>query len=253
MQDPTIVPALSLVIPAYNEVKRLPASLRDVRSFFSKWPESSIEVLVMIEKSSDGTLDAARSAVAGDSRFQVIDNLVHRGKGFAVKSGMLRARGELVFFMDADLSTPLSEILKFAAHFSDHPETSVVIGSRSDAKSEVLKRQKWFRQSLGRGFNKFVQAFGIAGIKDTQCGFKAFRAKACREIFSRQTLDGFAFDVEVLLLASRLGFKTDVRPVVWINSPDSKVRVLIDPLKMLWDLIRIRRRVSKTLKAIPYA
>ena len=96
MQDPTIAPTLSLIIPAYNEVKRLPASLRDVRSFFSKWPESSIEVLVMIETSSDGTLDAARTAVSGDSRFKIIDNVVHRGKGYAVKSGMLRARGEMV-------------------------------------------------------------------------------------------------------------------------------------------------------------
>ncbi|MES2963492.1 MAG: dolichyl-phosphate beta-glucosyltransferase [Bdellovibrionota bacterium] len=243
-------PQLSLVIPAYNEERRLPASLVDVKTFFTKMP-IPLEVLVMVETSSDKTLEKAREVTRDDPRFQIVDNKVHKGKGFAVKSGMLKARGEIVFFMDADLSTPLSEIIKFLGHFMDHPEAEVVIGSRADAKSQVMKRQSLFRQSLGRGFNKFVQFFGIRGIKDTQCGFKAFRARACREVFSRQTLNGFAFDVEVLLLAEKMGFKIDVLPVRWVNSADSKVRILIDPLKMLWDLLRIRRRVRRTLRARP--
>lgn len=244
-------PSLTLVIPAYNEERRLPQSLRDIATFFGKLAPESLEVLVVVEKSTDRTLELAREAVRGDSRFHVIDNLVHRGKGFAVRSGMNRARGELVFFMDADLSTPLSEIFKFVSHFSTEPSCDVLIGSRADARSEILKRQTWFRQTLGRGFNKFVQAFGLRGIKDTQCGFKAFRAKACTEVFSRMSVNGFAFDVEALVLASAMGFKIDVMPVVWINSADSKVRVLIDPLKMLVDLIQIRFRVRRALRARP--
>ncbi len=228
----------------------MPTSIRDIRSFFASVNEP-FEVLVIVEKSTDRTLELAREAAKGDDRIQVIDNHVHRGKGYAVRSGMLRAQGEIVFFMDADLSTPLAEVLKFLAYFKEHPEADVVIGSRAHAQSQIIKRQNFFRQSLGRTFNQFVQLFGIKGIKDTQCGFKAFRARACREIFSRQTLDGFSFDVEVLLLAQNLGFKIEVLPVKWINSPDSKVRVLIDPPKMLWDLIRIRWIVRRTIREKP--
>lgn len=245
----TTVP-FTLVIPAYNEERRLPASIRDIRAFFSSFSEP-FEVLVMVEKSTDRTIELATEAAKGDERFQVIDNQVQRGKGYAVRSGMLRARGEIVFFMDADLSTPLAEIIKFLAHFAEHPDVDILIGSRSHAKSQVIKRQSLFRQSLGRTFNKFVQLFGVKGIEDTQCGFKAFRARANREIFSRQTIDGFAFDVEVLMLAESLDFKTEVIPVKWINSPDSKVRILIDPLKMLWDLVRIRWIVRRTIREKP--
>jgi dolichyl-phosphate beta-glucosyltransferase len=239
------IPQLSLVIPAYNEERRLPASLVDVKTFFTKFN------VPLVETSRDKTLEKAREVTRDDPRFIINDNQVHRGKGYAVKTGMLKARGEYVFFMDADLSTPLAEVLKFLGHFAEHPDTDVVIGSRADAKSQVVKRQSLFRQSLGRGFNKFVQLFGIRGIKDTQCGFKAFRGRAVKEIFSRQTLDGFAFDVEVLLLAQKMGFKIDVLPVRWVNSTDSKVRILIDPLKMLIDLLQIRLRVRRTLRARP--
>lgn len=256
---------LSLVIPAYNEQRRLPQSLRDIASFFKFQPqnrsgagsgaesnsESNIEILVVIEKSKDNTLELARKETEKFPAFKVVDNVVHRGKGFAVRSGMLKAEGDIVLFMDADLSTPLSEVYRFLAYLQDHPETDVLIGSRADAKSQIVKKQSWFRRNLGRGFNKFVFFFGIRGIKDTQCGFKAFRKSAAKEIFSRATLDGFAFDVEVLMLARELGYTIDVMPVRWINSEDSKVRVLIDPLKMLWDLIRIRRIVRKTLRSRP--
>jgi dolichyl-phosphate beta-glucosyltransferase len=237
----------SLVIPAYNEEKRLPVSLRDIKSFFSGFG-IPMEVVVIVEKSSDQTIAKANAEVGDDARFQVVDNKVQRGKGYAVKCGMLRAKGQIVFFMDADLSTPLSEVLKFLEHFASHPETDVVIGSRAHAKSQIVKKQTWIRRNMGRTFNRFVRFFGIRGIEDTQCGFKAFRAKAAHEIFSRQTLDGFAFDVEVLMLAREMGYKIDVLPVRWMNSPESKVHILLDPLKMLWDLIRIRWIVKRTLK-----
>lgn len=240
----------TIVIPAYNEENRLPTSIRDIRSFFATINEP-FEVLVVVEKSKDRTVELSTEAAKGDDRIQIIDNQVQKGKGYAVRSGMLRARGEIVFFTDADLSTPLSEILHFLGHFRDHPETDVVIGSRRHAQSQIIKRQNIIRQQLGRGFNKLVQAISVKGIKDTQCGFKAFRAAACREIFSRQTIDGFAFDVEILMLAQKLGYKIDVLPVRWVNSEDSKVRIFIDPLKMFLDLLRIRRIVRKTMRAKP--
>ena len=243
---------ITIVVPAYKEEKRLPPSIRDIKSFF-KGLNMPVEVLVVVEKSPDRTVEKAREAAGDEKWIQVIDNEVQRGKGYAVKSGMLKATGDIVFFMDADLSTPLSEVLNFLAHFAEHPETDVIIGSRSEAKSQVIKKQSWFRQSLGRGFNKFVQFFGVKGIVDTQCGFKAFRAPAAKDVFSRQTLNGFAFDVEVLMLAQMMNYKIDVRPVKWINDEDSKVRILIDPFKMLWDLIQIRRIVKRTLRERPHA
>jgi dolichyl-phosphate beta-glucosyltransferase len=240
----------TIVIPAYNEERRLPTSIRDIRAFFANI-QDPFEVLVMVEKSKDRTVELSRIAAEGDPRIQVIDNQVQRGKGYAVKSGMLRAKGEIVFFTDADLSTPLAEIIAFLQHFRENPATDVAIGSRRHNESQILKRQNLFRQSLGRGFNKLVQMISVRGIKDTQCGFKAFRATACREIFSRQTIDGFAFDVEILMLAQKLGYKIDVLPVRWVNSSDSKVRIFIDPLKMFIDLLRIRWIVQKTVRAKP--
>lgn len=254
---PSFKPRFSIVIPAYEEERRLPASIRDMRAFFGPPPAQGLvqrpafEAIAIVEKSRDRTIALAREAAAGDPRYEIVDNEVHRGKGYAVRSGMLRAQGDVVFFMDADLSTPLAEVPAFLAHFEDNPDTHVIVGSRALAKSLVLKKQTWLRRNMGRGFNAFVRLFGLSGISDTQCGFKAFRAGPCREIFSRLTIDGFAFDVEALMLARKLGYKIDVRPVRWVNSPDSKVRILIDPLKMFWDIMRIRRIVRRTLKVRP--
>ncbi|MBN8542163.1 MAG: glycosyltransferase family 2 protein [Deltaproteobacteria bacterium] len=244
-------PAISIVVPAYNEERRLPATIKDLRSFFGRF--GSVEIIIVIEKSSDRTVELAAQAAAGDSSIQIIANEVQRGKGYAVKTGMLRAKGEVVFFMDADLSTPLAEVISFLSEFQANPGIDILIGSRAEAKSQVIKKQSWVRRNLGRGFNRFVQIFGVAGIKDTQCGFKAFRRRAVEPIFSRQTLNGFAFDVELLILAQLMGFKIQTVPVRWVNSPDSKVRIWIDPIKMFFDLVRIKRLARRTLKAKPYA
>lgn len=243
-------PSLSIVIPAYNEERRLPGTIRDIRSFFSRLP--GVEVIIVIEKSTDRTVELAKEAAGEDAMFRIIANDVQRGKGYAVKCGMLLAKGQFVFFMDADLSTPLAEVLKFLAEFEAHPEVDVLIGSRAEAKSQIIKKQSWVRRNMGRGFNRFVQVFGVEGIKDTQCGFKAFRQKCVEPIFSRQTLNGFAFDVEVLVLAQMMGYRILTVPVRWVNSPDSKVRIWLDPIKMLIDLLRIKRRVRRTLKARPH-
>lgn len=243
-------PSLSIVIPAYNEERRLPGTIRDLRSFFGRLP--AVEVIIVIEKSTDRTVELAKAAAGEDAMFRIIANDVQRGKGYAVKCGMLLAKGQFVFFMDADLSTPLAEVLNFLAEFDAHPEIDVLIGSRAEAKSQIIKKQSWLRRNMGRGFNRFVQVLSVKGIKDTQCGFKAFRQKCVEPIFSRQTLNGFAFDVEVLILAQMMGYQIQTVPVRWVNSPDSKVRIWLDPIKMLIDLLRIKRRVRLTLKARPH-
>lgn len=241
---------LSIVIPAYNEQARLPQSLKDIQSFFTKF-NIQYEVVVSIEPSTDKTFELSQKAIEGDSRFKIQVNDIHLGKGYAVKLGMLRAQAPICIFMDADLSTPLSEVISFLSYFADHPETDVLIGSRDLDRSKVIKKQSLLRRNMGRSFNRFVQFFAIKGITDTQCGFKAFRAKAKNEIFSRQKTNGFAFDVELLLLAQHMNFKIDVLPVRWINSPLSKVRIWIDPLKMFLELLQMRLKVRRSMKAQP--
>lgn len=242
-------PLLSIVVPAYSEERRLPTAIGDMKTFFSRFP--SVEILIVIEKSKDQTVELARKAAEGTEFIQIIANNVQRGKGYAVNCGMLRAQGQYVFFMDADLSTPLAEVIKFLAEFETHPDIDVLIGSRALAQSRIIKKQTWIRRNMGRSFNKLVQLFGVRGISDTQCGFKAFRQHTVKPIFTRQTLQGFAFDVEILLLAQKLGYKIQPVPVRWVNSPDSKVRIWLDPLKMFLDLLRIRYRVRQTLREKP--
>jgi dolichyl-phosphate beta-glucosyltransferase len=245
------------VIPAFNEERRLPETIRNLKSFFKlNHPsefnsDAGIEFILVIEKSADRTIELSLEAIARDPSFILVANDVQRGKGYAVKTGMLKARGQTVFYMDADLSTPLAEIFKFMGEFQAKPEVDILIGSRAETQSQVLKKQTWVRRNMGRAFNRLVQAFGASGVRDTQCGFKAFRRRAVEPIFSRQTVDGFAFDVEILVLAQLMNFKVEAIPVRWVNSVDSKVRIWIDPLKMFYDLLRIRRIARQSLKVRP--
>lgn len=241
------VPELSIVIPAYREAARLPAAMERLAAF-SGGDEGRAEVLVIVEQSPDETLALARRFAEQHRNFHAIDNGGQFGKGHAVRRGMLRARGRLVFFMDADLSVPLEEVPKFVRHFDAHPEVDVLIGDRQHPQSDIAVRQSWVRERMGQAFNGLLRLFAQVPWRDTQCGFKAFRQQAAREIFQRQTLDGFAFDVEVLLLAVRLGFRVESRPVRWINSPDSKVRIVRDSARMLRDAWRVRRLVEESSK-----
>jgi dolichyl-phosphate beta-glucosyltransferase len=232
-------PLLSIIIPAYNEAHRLPESIRELVQF-SQSLNFDHEVLVVVEKSTDNTLELARQGFGANPHFRILNNRVHRGKGYASRSGMLQANGQYRFFMDADLSTPLQEVHAFLAYFQSHPEVDLLIGSRQHPESQILKSQSWLRETMGQTFNRFMRSIVPLPFADTQCGFKAFRANAAEAIFSRATVDGFAFDVEVLLLAKKLGFKTIDLPVRWTNSPDSKVHIVRDSLRMLWDTVKIR-------------
>jgi dolichyl-phosphate beta-glucosyltransferase len=204
------------------------------------------EVLIVVEQSTDGTLEIATKQVAQQAHFQVIDNGPKCGKGHAVRAGMRRARGEFVFYMDADLSVPLAEIAPFLRRFEEASGLDVLIGNRQHAMSRITRRQSPLREGMGKIFNRVLQSLALVEFRDTQCGFKAFRQAACREIFARQTVDGFAFDVEVLLLAERLGLTVEDLPVEWINSPESKVEIVADSMRMLRDTWRIRRRLRHT-------
>jgi len=238
-------PHLSIVIPAFNEARRLAPTMAEMAEF-ARRISHSMETLIVVERSTDGTLELARRLVAehatGAHVCTVIDSGVQRGKGHAVRTGMLRAQGAHVFYMDADLSVPLGEVHAFLRHFAEHPGDDVLVGNRQHANSQIVRAQSWLRRSMGQTFNRILSALALAEMGDTQCGFKAFRQAACREVFSQQTLDGFAFDVEVLLLARRLGFRVTDLPVEWINSPESHVHIVRDSARMLWDVWRVRQR-----------
>ena len=239
-------PYVSIIIPAYNEAHRMEASITELDKYLRSVPWSH-ELIFVIEKSTDGTLELARRLAAGKRRVNVVGHDVQRGKGYAVRAGMLRARGEFAFFMDADLSTPLPEMERFIARFASSPPVDVLVGNRQHASSEILMQQHFLRRKMGQTFNAILRM--IAGIRlaDTQCGFKAFRRSAREAIFSLQKLDGFAFDVEVLLLAERLGFVIEDMPVQWSNATGSKVRIIRDSCRMFLDAMRVRRLVARTL------
>jgi dolichyl-phosphate beta-glucosyltransferase len=246
-----IPPLLTLVIPAFNEAARLPQSLVELKKHGDGW-DFPYEILVVVEPSSDETLDLAKTAAKSFPELRVIGNSVHRGKGFAVRTGMLAGRGEMLFFTDCDLSTPLPDLDRAIALFRSESELDIIVGSRKHPDSQILQHQSAIRELMGNTFNRMVRT--LAGFKflDTQCGFKGFRAQTAREIFKRQQIDGFSFDVEVLLLAQAMGFVIIEVPVHWSNSPESKVRVVGDSLKMLGDLLRVRKIVHDALDRLPF-
>ena len=239
-------PFVSIIIPAYNEAGRLEATITELASFLSSVPWTH-EVILVIEKSTDGTLKLARRLAQRMSCLEVLGHDFQRGKGCAVRAGMLRARGEIAFFMDADLSTPLSEMGHFLARFAEAPTVDVLVGNRQHAGSAILLRQHFLRRRMGQTFNAILRAIVGIRLSDTQCGFKAFRRAAREAIFPLQKLDGFAFDVELLLLAERRGFNIADMPVKWRNAEGSKVRIIRDSWRMLCDAIRVRWLVAKTL------
>lgn len=238
-------PELSIVIPAHREAGRLPETLAQLGTFVRDcgFP---IEALIVVERSPDRTLEIANDFAAAHPHFAAIDSGAQRGKGHAVRSGMLRARGRIVLFMDADLSVPLAEVAKFLQHFAAHPEVDVLIGDRQHPESDIAVRQSWLRERMGQTFNMLLRVLAEVPWRDTQCGFKAFRCEAARAIFTRLIIDGFAFDVEALLLAERLGLRVESRPVVWINSAESKVRIVRDSLRMLRDAVRVRESLRRS-------
>jgi len=213
--------SLSVVIPAFNEEKRLPATLATVLPFLRARGET-FEVLVVDDGSSDRT---AAVAVEAGPEVRVLRNPGNRGKGYSVRSGMLNARGEWRLMCDADLSTPIEELnrLKEALGLGLEDAAQIAIASRAISGSNVEKHQSRMRESSGRFFNLLVRLLHLPGIMDTQCGFKLFSAAAAEAAFRDSTLDGFAFDVEALVLAKRAGFRIREVAVTWRNDEQSRV------------------------------
>jgi len=188
--------------------------------------------------SNDATATVVRKAAEKHPSIVLHQNDRNRGKGYSVKQGVLSSRGRFVLMSDADLSTPIEEMRKLFKELEEGYD--IAIGSRSVSGSEILKRQAWYRQLMGKTFNKIVRAVAVPGFRDTQCGFKLFKGDAARMVFAGQKIEGFAFDVEALYLANKMGLRIKEVPVVWVNSPDSRVSIFRDSLKMLQDILTIR-------------
>ena len=228
---------LSIVIPAYNEQARLPRTVLETIHWCTS-RNLNFELIIADDGSRDETLSLARLFEESDVRIRALA-CPHMGKGAAVRLGMLNAKGRLVLFMDADGATPLDEIAKLLAAIEEGND--VAIGSRViQNPGEVEVRTTFHRRFIGRTFAFFVNLFALEGIGDTQCGFKMFRREAAAAIFSRQKTPGFAFDVEILFIARRLSFSIAEIPVNWVAQPGSKVNVVTDSLRMLWDISHIK-------------
>jgi dolichyl-phosphate beta-glucosyltransferase len=188
--------------------------------------------------SPDDTVKVALDAGRGRANFRVVSNKVNRGKGASVRRGMLEARGEYLLFSDADLSTPIEETARFLEKMREG--YGVIIGSRALSESDIVTHQPWYRQIMGKTFNKIVRVLLVRGLKDTQCGFKMFTREAAKKIFPLQMIERFAFDVEILFLARKLGFRIIEMPVTWKDSPLTSVSMVKDSLSMFTALLHIR-------------
>ncbi len=228
---------LTVVIPCYNEEDRLGASLDALLAFLRERGDS-FEIVVVNDGSTDRTGECARGKQ--EARLRLIELPRNRGKGAAVKAGVMAARGERILMMDADLSTPLQEMEKLARALDSGVD--VAIGSRALERSLVTRPQGIFRDRIGRAFNGVVRALMVPGIRDTQCGFKLFQAPVAKSIFRNVRCRGWAFDVEVLLLAKRMGFAVVEIPVRWENDTGSRVRVVRDAPATIASLLAMRVR-----------
>lgn len=225
--------SVSIIIPAYNEEKRLPATLERIRRYLASSSWESSEIIVVDDGSCDATPQIAEKAGV-----RVLRNPGNRGKGYAVRHGMLAAKSDWALLTDADLSSPIEELDQLWAT-AEREGAPVAIGSRALDRSLIGVRQPAFRDFSGRFFNLVMRAVTGLPYRDTQCGFKLFRAQAAREIFSRQQLEGFGFDVEVLFIARRLGYECLEIPVRWNDVAGSKVS-LRRGLGAFADLFQVR-------------
>ena len=231
-------PTLTIVVPAYNEEKRLGATLKRMLAYFDEQAHP-FEILVVDDGSTDGTASLVETISACRGEVQLIAYSPNRGKGYAVRQGMLAGRGERLLISDADLATPIEEVEKLTAKLNAGYD--IAIGSRDVKGSELIKHQSWLRETGGKTFNKMVQLIAVPGIHDTQCGFKLFTRSAAQAIFSRCTVDHFAFDVEVLYLAIHIfGYRVAETPVRWAHQEGSKVVFWRDAIRMAKTLFRIR-------------
>jgi dolichyl-phosphate beta-glucosyltransferase len=202
------------------------------------------EIIVVDDGSSDGTGRIVVHIAKDIRNVRLVRYEKNRGKGHALRTGVLVTKGDFVLVMDADLSTPMDELRKLIPYLSDGG-FDIAIGSRALALSDIIKKQPWWRRGMGKTFNRIVKALVIGGFSDTQCGFKLFKGEIARGLFREAKIDRFAYDVEILALARKKGYGIKEVPIRWINSPESRVDPVKDSLQMLADLVRIRFAVGK--------
>lgn len=232
-------PNISVVVPAYNEEERLGDTLPVLYAYL-KEHDPQFELIVVDDGSTDRTPSIVQEFAQQHPEVRLLSYQPNRGKGYAVRTGVLQSRGEWVLFSDADLATPIEELANLAAKLQEGYD--IAIASRAVQGAKLVVRQPWYREFAGRSFNLMVQLLAVPGIHDTQCGFKLFRQEAAREIFSRCEENGFGFDIEVLHVALRLGYRIAEVPVHWLHREGSKVRLLRDAVRMFIALLRISRR-----------
>lgn len=230
------MPYLAVVVPAYNEEPRILPTLKRIREYL-KDQDYSWSVTVVSDGSSDRTNEIVEAFCSENPCFKLNAYKPNRGKGYAVRKGMLETDAELLLFSDADLAAPIEEVEKLLAHMKDAP---IAIGSRPLKDSKLEIHQPFYREMLGRASNMLIQLFGVRGIHDTQCGFKLFTHDAAKKVFSRCKLNGFSFDFEALMIARDLGLKIEEVPIRWAHQEGSKVVLWRDAPKALYDLIKLR-------------
>jgi dolichyl-phosphate beta-glucosyltransferase len=230
-------PDLSIVVPAYNEQERLGRTIGSYLEY-CRARRLAVELLVV----DDGSLDATSALVESLSgeypELRLIRLAENRGKGYAVRTGVVNARGRLVLFADADAATPLSELERLESAIEGGAD--VAIGSRALAGEGVQVRARLYRRLIGRVFHLLVRTLTVKTVQDTQCGFKLFRGPVAHDLFSRMRMSGFSFDVELLMMAQRRGYRVAEVPVNWVHQPGSKVNLALDSMRMARDLFVIR-------------
>ena len=232
----------SLVIPAFNEVDRLRPPLERAVEWLRDRGRP-FEIIVSDDGSSDGTTGLVERLRTEIPELRLVRSPVNRGKGHAVRIGVATASGSLVLLADADGATPIDQLVLLEAAIDAGAD--VAIGSRAHADNV---ERRWYRHLIGRSFHLLVRLFGTRGIRDTQCGFKLFTASSAKDLFSRARINGFSFDVEILLLAQRLGHRIAEVPVAWVHQPGSRINLVTDSMRMALDLIVIRVRALRGIE-----
>jgi len=236
---------LSIVIPAYNEERRIGRTLSRVIDYVNR-NSIDAEIIVVDDGSTDGTAKLVEDISAKDRRVKIIQNGKNRGKGFSVRNGVRHSSGDYILFTDADNSTPIQEVRKLLSCLEEEGY-DIAIGSRALERSKVRIRQPWFRMTMGKTFNLLVRLFLYGDFMDTQCGFKCFTKEAALDIFRLQMFDGFSFDIEVLAIAKLKGYRIKEVPVVWVNSLQSRVNPVKDAFRMLCDIFRLKYNLFKKI------